>query len=366
MRRRCSSFAVYRSNRVLTLTVITVVFRRRTKVAIGVACFGAVAYFALPIIVEHELERRLAERGFPDARLDVASVGLDHLKLRNVHLDEGIDAGSVDLDRGVSLLWGQPEEISVEKARVSSTALARTAPKLQRTRGDIAFKRARIDFTIEVRDPSRNGWLAEAKGQVVVDARSKLTATGSARIDRVDVGPVELANLSVPFSYDERGLRLSATASAFGGELVVDPFVVDRAGDVVVRARGLQLAEVLRLTRHASGSGTLDGQLALRVGDGGWSLRDGELHTRAPGRLSVKDAGLVTSKSPIAVHERIANALGDFELAALSLTLAPAGTDKDLRVSLRGRGRRNHQELDVAVGIRGARDLASQLPGAKP
>jgi hypothetical protein len=370
-----------------------VVIRRRIKLAIGVACAGVTAYVALPTLVEHRIRSRLVERGFPEARLEVASVGLDHLQLRNVHLAEGLDLGSLVLDRGVSLLWRDVNEVSIDHANVSAAALARVAQGLPGGSGSLPFKRARIasstlevagkptrvaataaskgnalDISIEIRDPSAGGWSAAAQGRVVVGnakSKSKLTATGTATIDRVHVGPLELEQLTVPFSYDADGLRVSATASTYGGELALDPVVLDRSLDLVVHARGLSLAELLRPTKHMTGTGLVDGRVALRVDAMGWSLHDGELHARAPGALRVGDARALQMQSPFALQTRVANALTDFQYDALSLELAPPGADTELRLSTRGRGRRNHQELDIAIKVHGARAFATRLPGAK-
>lgn len=368
-----------------------VVIRRRIKLAIGVACVGVTAYVALPSLVEHRIRSRLVERGFPEARFEVASIGLDHLQLRNVHLAEGLDLGSLVLDRGVSLLWRDVNEVSIDHANVSAPALARVAPGLPRGAGALPFKRARIanstlevagkptrvaatatskgnalDISIEIRDPSAGGWSATAQGRVVVgDARSRVTATGTARIDRVQVGPLELEQLTVPFSYDAKGLRVSATASTYGGELVLDPVVVERSLDLVVHASGLSLAELLRPTKHVTGTGLVDGRVALRVDATGWSLHDGELHARAPGALRIGDPRALQVQSPFALQTRVTNALTDFQYDALSLELAPPGAETELRLSTRGRGRRNRQELDIAIKVHGARAFANRLPGAK-
>ena len=46
--------------------------------------------YALPRLVAVEIRRELAARGFPDARFEIASVGIDHLRLTGVHLEDGV------------------------------------------------------------------------------------------------------------------------------------------------------------------------------------------------------------------------------------------------------------------------------------
>jgi hypothetical protein len=138
----------------------------------------------------------------------------------------------------------------------------------------------------------------------------------------------------------------------------------------MVRARGLQLAKLLKPTEHVTGSGLVDGTIALRVDNRGWTLEHGELHARQPGTLQLTNPAwrvrAAQAASPLALHTKLTSALSDFQFDALKAELAPPGTNggSELKLSARGRGRRNHQELDVAIGIRGAREVAARLPGA--
>lgn len=408
------------------------VLRLRTKVFLALAVGAGVGYLLLPIIVEQRIRSRLVERGFRDAHLDVASVGLSHMQLRNVHLAEGVDLGTIGLDRGVSLMWSDVHDVSIRHANITDVALARIASLMRSNNsGAMPFEHARVDdsivnvqgtptqvagsaaargdtleLSVSIRDPSQDGWSAEARGRlvlgkhvsledghvsatiphgslgsasfddvsVVADVAGPLTAlvaTGTVHAVRADVGPYMLAALSVPFTVAGEHVSVSAKASLLGGELRLEPATVrDRSLDLVLRARGLELARLLAPTKRVTGSGVIDGELALHVDSKGWSLLHGELHARSSGALVVRDAKwrklVATPGSQLAVQTRVINALTDFEYSALTAELAPPGSEKDVRVSLRGRGRTNHQELDIALRARGVRDIAAHLPGAAP
>lgn len=410
------------------------VVRRRTKVALAVACAGAIAgYVALPRVLEQRIRARLVDRGFPDATVEVASLGLGHLELRNVHLQDGIDLGSLELNRGVSLLWRGVDEVSIEHAHVSTASLARTRPTTQRTTSKgPPFRRASVknstldiegipaevagvaaangtslEITVSVRDPSERGWSAEARGRLVWDdgvmlenghvdvtvphqrlgsatitkgsleanvsgdlSRFELRGSGTARIGRIEASALDIAAVTVPFRFDHRGVRITkARASAAGGELTLDPFVVrDAPFDIVLRARGLRLGSLLQPTRRVTGTGVLDGYLAMRVDDGELSLGRGELRARSTGTIRVSDPDwrkrVGAAQSPFAVQANVVNALTDFRYHTLELALGPPGASKELALSARGRGRRNRQELDIAIGVRGVREVVTRRIGA--
>lgn len=413
---------------------LTVVVRRRTKVALALACAGALAaYVAAPRIVEHRLRARLADRGFPEARLEVASLGWRHLQLRNVHLQDGIELGALDLHPGVSLLWRDLDEVSIANARVSTAALARIQPvSTRKARRTVPFRRARVkdsvldidgteasvtgtaarkgtslEITVSVRDPSKDGWSAEARGRIVWDdgamlenahvdvtvprqrvgsatvtsglleadlsgdlSKRELRGKGTARIDRVELGALDISAVTIPFTFDHRGVRVAkARAETAGGELTVDPFVLRGSSfDLVVRAHGLRLGSLLAPTKRVTGTGVLDGHLAMRVEDGGLWLERGELRARAGGTIQIADAGwrkrIGAAQSPFAVQANVVNALTDFQYRTLELQLAPPGAGKELELATRGRGRRNRQELDIAIAVRGVRDVVARRIGA--
>jgi hypothetical protein len=427
------------SNPVVNVGVTSVVVRRRTKVVLGLMVATCVAAYALlPRLAEARIRAQLAERGFPNADLEVVSLGLRHLELRNVRLDEGIELGSLELNRGVSLLWSDVDEIAIDRAHVSTTALARVSPMMKRTNASrpsgAPFRRASIknsvvdvdgtptrvaataarkgtslDVTISVRDPGKRGWSAEARGRIVWDdnitlenghvevdvptqkvgdttvdgatldarisgdlSRRVVRGSGTARIGRIAMGSVDVTGLEVPFTFDREGVRvLAARASVAGGELTLDPFFVPTSKpstDLVLRARGLQLATLLRDSKRVTGSGLLDGFLAMRLDDGSVALQRGELRARRGGRIQVIDASwrkhvAAAQDSPFDVRTNLVNALIDFEYSALGVELAPPASGGALKVSTRGHGRRNRQALDISIAVRGVRDLVARLTG---
>lgn len=407
-------------------------YRRTKAVAIAalVGCVGA--YTLMPSIVEHHIRTTLVERGFPEASLRVANIGLGRLALRDVHLAPGLDLGAVDLDRGLSLLWRDVHDVSIRDARVTETALVQAArdrkPK-KRDSSKAPFARLRVkdsvvhvrdtdadidgtvaasggafDVRVTVTDPSPKGWSVEGRGRVVVgkdvtlenghvdvvvtresvgsatisdatlraDVAGNLSAlelagSGELRSGRVNLGPIELARLYVPFAFGSDYLQLkSGTASVYGGELAVEPTTLRAASaSVSLRARGLQLEHMLVPTKRLTGSGVIDGSASIALGKSGWQLLRAELHARDSGTLRVNDPSLqraaTTPDSPFAVQKAIANALTDFRFHALSATLTSPAENTELKVATRGRGRRNQQELDISIAVRGARDALARL-----
>jgi hypothetical protein len=401
-------------------------------VAAAVLVGGVGAYALLPSLVEHRIRATLVERGFPEASLRVASVGFDRLALRDVHLAPGLEIGSLDLDRGVSLLWRDVHDVSIRDARVTQTALVRAARDRKPSKsasskapfarlrvsdsvvhvrdtdaavdGTVATNGGAFDVRVTVTDPSPKGWSVEGSGRVVAGkditlenghvavvvtresvgsatvsgavltaevagnlSALELAGSGELRSGRVQLGPVQLADPYVPFAFGSDYLQVkSGTVSVYGGELAVEPTTL-RAGaaSVSLRARGLQLKHMLVPTKRLTGSGLIDGSASIALGKSGWSLLRAELHARDGGTLRVSDPALQRAAtkpdSPFAVQKAIANALTDFRFQALSATLTSPAETTELKVATRGRGRKNQQELDISIAVRGARDALARL-----
>jgi hypothetical protein len=407
---------------------------RRIKIALAIAGGCAVAYALLPVIVADRVHHALDARGFPEATFDVAAIGLDHLRLRDVHLAPGADIAEVELDRGLSLLWRDLDDITLRGARISTEALASIgsgvrassggAPRFGRvavedavvTRegqsaavdGSASARGDGLDLEVTIREPVPRGWTVKARGHVVLGrgtgrdielerghveldlprrdvggvrveraslsavaagnlSTMDLTAKGTAR-GNVSVGSLSVTGARVPFSYDREGLHVrGARAKVSGGELAFEPFTIGKGrSTIVARARGLQLRTLAGATGRLSATGLVDGDISLVLDDTGLNVRRASLRARDGGTLKVLDsewrARIAKLQSPLAVHAAIAGALSDFEFSELAAELAPrTGAGPDLRVTTRGRGRRNHQPLDIAIAIRGFRDALPRL-----
>ena len=186
-------------------------------------------------------------------------------------------------------------------------------------------------------------------------------------------GPLVLGRGEVVFRTKARQVRIDhGHVEAAGGRVSMGAFVanLDEPRPLVVRARGLQLARVLAVVGRGrvDGAGTLDGTLELRLDDAGASLTSAILKTRGAGNLRVRDPGLRTrltsqlSTTSLDIHQRIIGALVDFDYAHVSAALAPPGTDPEIRIAVRGRGRRaQRQALDLTFNVRGVRDAVDRL-----
>ncbi len=369
--------------------------RRRYKVAVAAtAASVACGYLALPALVEWQVRAKLADKGFPDARLAVANIGLNHLDLEHVQLQPGLDLGNVHLDRGLSLLWRDVHDVAIEGANVALDQVAAHPPHFGISAGTLPFRALHIagstislgdnvgalvgsitadhgalDVTIEVTEPK--GFSARATGRVAWG--SGVTVTGHVDVDvpKVDAGPYALTNLQIPATLDAEGIHVrNAHANLGGGTLRLDGFApTNGTPDLVLYANGVRLVDLLAPTKRVTGTGVIDGEIALHVDTRGLWVRKGQLHARAGGTLQVTDAALrkkVAAINPASVQSKLGSALTDFKYDTLTAELSAPGDGPELRVSTRGRGRTNSQELDIAIGFRGVRDVAADLLKGRP
>jgi hypothetical protein len=370
-----------------------VVKRRWIKITVAAAgACAACGYLVLPTLVGRHLRSALAERGFPDATLTVASIGLHHLQLRDVHLQAGLDLGTVSLNRGMSLLWRDVDQVEVDGARIDVDQVAANPPqrptkthssstpfqKLHvagativmgsrrgQVDGTVSADQGAFDVTLSVREPGKQGWSASGSGRV--SWGKKVTVAGSAKLSvpRYKAGPITLTEIEIPATLDERGIRVAnARAKVAGGEIALDGFAATgKAPDVTVRVRGLRLADLLGPTKRVTGTGLIDGEISMRVDGAGLWVERGQFAARAPGTLQVTDTALrdrvAAMNGPFSLRATLGAALMDFRYDTLSASLGAGGSD--LRLGLKGRGRTNHQQLDIAIGVHGVRDASARI-----
>jgi hypothetical protein len=217
----------------------------------------------------------------------------------------------------------------------------------------------------------------EPAGTVELGASTRHTATWTAI---TGPGPIELDAGQLRVHRSQAGWSLDeGRAHALGGELVAEPATAapDRPFDLVIHAHNLELHRVLGAVArgHADGSGALDGELALRIVGAGVALQRAVLRARPRGTLQLSDpawrAQVSASAAGFALHQRIAATLADFEYLELAAALHPVGSDPDLQITVRGRGKRIAQDLDLTINLRGLRSAArwpsfAQSPRSKP
>lgn len=148
-------------------------------------------------------------------------------------------------------------------------------------------------------------------------------------------------------------LRIARARLALAGGELSAASAPGAPGVVTVTARGLELGRLLP-RRAVEATVVLDGEVAARFDGGGATFLRGELHARGRGRLRITDPALRERIAALAgVERRVAGALVDFEHTALAGTLAPRGAEPELRLTVRGRGARVAQELDLSLNVRG-------------
>ncbi|HVT72907.1 MAG TPA: YdbH domain-containing protein [Lacunisphaera sp.] len=177
----------------------------------------------------------------------------------------------------------------------------------------------------------------------LLEQRHFATRPGALRARELRIGRLELRDVVATFGL-ESSSRLAVTQASFsalGGRADVEPFQyrVDGPGevDVVVRAEGLDLAEVLRLAPGvpARGHGRIAGRLPLRIDFGGARLAPGwlalapgestELELHAPDLLT---PGLKESDGGYLVRKQLELGLRRLVVHELRLDIHPPGAPR--------------------------------------
>lgn len=390
---------------------------RRTIALLAVVVGAWICYrHVVPELAAVHARRALAANGYPDADLQIERVGIDHTQISGVVLGPGLVLGDIGIDVGVSYLWGdRAHEVTIRHARISAAAVAELATRTGRATTKprraprLPAERIRIDdaqitvgttqvavtgqtapaadgtielsFEARARERGRPVWTAKGHGSITVAPGDLAIREVRGHADLVvpagELGSIAFTDARVSLDVtgklhegklDAWKLRVDAGHARFaGGELSVEPFdiVANRPIDFVVRGRGLQL-EKLPGRNTIQASGLVDGHLGIRIEGTKISPLDGELQARAGGRIRLTDpawrrrlAGAAGKGH--AIRERLAGALADLDYSKLTLALAPPGADPELRIALSGRGHDHPQELDLAVNLRGIRDIFHRL-----
>jgi hypothetical protein len=207
-------------------------------------------------------------------------------------------------------------------------------------------------------------------------------AKGEARIARVElrtaVATATFRDVRVPFDVRIRmvGGKLTivpthplavtigaAALEADGASVAIRPEITIRGAWPHWRAeiawRGVELGAVVdTLTRgRVWGTGVIDGDLLLVADRTDVTLASGAVRARHRGRLRITDPDWQArlaggSAGDLAIHERVAGALAELDYTELGFVL---GGDPPVRMTLRGRGVRIPQDLELVVNLRSQR-----------
>lgn len=258
---------------------------RRRRTVFAIALLGgalAIAYRELPALATWKLRRELAALGFDSPRFRVDHAGIDRLELAEVELAPGLQLGSVEIDGGLSLLWRDPDVVSITGARIGADVLA--GIQARGTFDDVpAIREVRIaNSVLEV----PGGELA-VNGRVTLDGppRAYLTASAgrwsyanqSARDVRIDVvGEHACASATVreasvvmcarpSWTSGDVAWRAEAPTWSSNGTATLrwSPFTI-RSGHVELRARAWSSrgAVIEQATVEADIAGPLDALVA--------------------------------------------------------------------------------------------------------
>ena len=259
---------------------------------------------------------------------------------------------------------------------------AKGTARLVRTPDSLAIEGGRVDAVLAART---------VRGVAIHDATlhakiagdlDRITAYGELAVREITSEQLAVRGAALPFAFtgsfeegvklrSERELVLTATSATLttGGRSVriAAPVITGRGSyavgkttlavvtddplRLVAKLRGVSVDGVLAAASRdrVRGTGVLDGELVF---DETLALVGGALTARSPGRLHVGALAQEQAQTDaaFAVHRRIAAALADFDYSQLALKVVG---DPELRLSLRGRGRRVPQALAIDVNVRG-------------
>jgi hypothetical protein len=284
--------------------------------AIVIACGWLADRHALPALAGHSVRDALASGGYPGARFEVGHVGLDRVHLRDVHLADGVDLGEVELDVGISALWGdRPARATVRGARIALDAMTPDFGGRRAAQGS-SIRRVRIE-----------------------DAA--LTRGGDRATIRGDI------SLAGPLAAD-----LRATGVRIGGGAAVD---------AALRVREAGRGRYDAAWELRGGSWTARGEGALALGAGGAALvhsrtevRAGELRSGAVSLEGVR--ARIDLAGPLAALEARGDARADrAEIAGRTARV----TLRDVRVPIAVHARR----VDGALAVVGRPVVARAAEG---
>lgn len=169
----------------------------------------------------------------------------------------------------------------------------------------------------------------------------------------------------------------SAVASLGGGRVRVAPLRFAPDDPELALRLSFEGVDVDRFVRaisdgRASGTGELDGQIAMRVAFGRAPklvLGEGRFAARGQGRIRIPGE-MGPPRRPIAleqlgnsdwVQDRVLHALRDFEYSRLVLDVVGEDDSKRVVARLAGRGARTPQELDLTLNVRGIQPVVDEL-----
>ncbi|HSK04245.1 MAG TPA: hypothetical protein VK932_23490, partial [Kofleriaceae bacterium] len=263
--------------------------------AIVIACGWLADRYALPALAGHGVRDALARGGYPGARFEVGHVGLDRVHLRDVHLADGVDLGEVELDVGISALWGdRPARATVRGARIALDAVPPA-------RGDAAASSPIRRVRIEDAELTRGGDRATVRGDI---------------------------SLAGPFA-----ANLRATGVRIGGVAALD---------AALRVREAGRGRYAAAWELRGGSWTARGEGALAVGAGGPAL----VHSRTELRAGALRSGAVSLEGVPA----------SIDLAGPLAALAARGDARADRAEIAGRTARvtlRDVRVPIALEARG-------------
>ncbi|MDX2086956.1 MAG: hypothetical protein SFX73_03850 [Kofleriaceae bacterium] len=301
---------------------------------------GTAHAWAIPELVGRYLRHELAERGFPAARLEVRSVGVDRVELTNVTLGDGMSLGEVELDAGWSLLWRPAHALTIRGAQISRSAIERwarsgsgmtSAQRVQGPIGRLPIDELRLaDCTVDLGATrfTVSGGIGLRSSSVHLRAHTEAW----------DIGPLALRSVAVTAKDAGDAIRACASGQVDGIAAVEGCTTVPRAG--LLDTRALDLA--WSASSHMGLAWDANGRGRVAWKDAGVRIEDAVVDVRAPAarigaftlgavRVHATTSGTVTPSNEVHVDrtklEIAANsaAVDDLRVGDLQIDASVAG-----------------------------------------
>ncbi len=274
--------------------------------------------------------------GAGSAKLDLAPLRFETRGKQPVDLvpiiGTAIEQVSGTLSGRATFAWGKDDPAVALSLKLDDVGFETSAVRVSALSGDVTLDSVLPPHTSQVQ-----------------------AATMKLHLPSLDEIPVDL-RFSLPG--DERLLIDSAMLGIAGGDLELANVELkqDAPLSTTVGVKGVDLSQILTLigVDGLTGTGTLDGQVPIRIATDGVSIPGGKLAARGPGTLAYGGGALpdVAGTSGDSVR-LLRQALGDFRYDSLVLTLdhKPVGGDS-LLIALRGHNPAVLNSHPFAINVR--------------
>lgn len=287
---------------------------------------GLAGQVLAPWLVARGLRRELAASGYPDAQFEVASVGLGAMRLDAVELAPGLALGQIELDVGLSGLWGdRPRSVTMRDGRIDLAATSLVSVRGAQRGAALPFEYVRIERLAITHGKQR----VSLSGDITLPSHDRPLAIDLTTAGSLNVAGLALENIALHARQTSDGVHACASARA-----------------------GVALGEACA-TLPASLSGSFDASWQARA-DG----KTAAWTASGRGRLDLDKRELVRSHTDVAISRAL---VSDVELDDATLALEVSGRLATGELAIEGRAHAARVIARSSGGMATARDVDAPL-----